>query len=119
MKLKTYIPSWWKGTISLLPKTELFPRTTVVLPKGLHKHLNTINEPCRVFLTDINYTGIDCLIKRNNRFYKKSSDNFVRKIARLAGYPPAIFINTKGTEIESALKKDDAYTKHYLLSRRK
>jgi hypothetical protein len=107
-KARRALPSWWKGRVLAMP--DRFPSRPVGLPRGLRGLLDRESMPCRVFLTDINYTGIDCLVGGR----KRSSDAYVRRIAALAGYPAKRFARSKGREIEAVLMKDGAYTRAFL-----
>lgn len=102
------LPPWWKGRVLAMP--DRYPSRPVGLPRGLRGLLDRVAMPCRVFLTDINYTGIDCPVGGR----KRSSDAYVRRIAALAGYPAERFARSRGREIEAALLEDDAYTRAFL-----
>lgn len=102
-----FAPKWVE--VRLAP--ERFPRRAVVLARELRKHLNTESLPCRVFRTDIGYTGIPCEAKHPRRV---SSAKFVRDIAVKAGYSLERISGLSAKDIEALMTKDGVYTRSFL-----
>ena len=108
------LPRRWAGRTRILGRK--FPVRALTMRSSVgpmtHKLLDLTTPPCKVFLTDINFTGIDnCPGKR-----KKTSSPYVRMIAERAGYPMHTTRGMKPREVESMLKKDGAYIRCFLNS---
>lgn len=116
-EVRAAVPRWWKGKVARLPKHKM-PKRAVNLPAQLSKHLNTASRPCRVFFTDIRYTGMDCPVMVDGKPRTKSSDVFVRKIAARTAYDDGgRFKKMTGSAIEAELAENGVYTQSFLASR--
>jgi hypothetical protein len=90
--------------VSHLPAAR-FQSRRIRLRSGAAPFLDLTSEPCRVFYTDINYTGVPCGPR------KSSSVRFVRQVAMRAGYTPASLSGKSAAQIEKMLAADGAYTR--------
>ena len=105
--VSSFAPKWLK--VAKMPKR--FPLRPAVLPRELLPLLDTGSPPCRVFLTDINYTGIECEAKHPARV---ASVSYVREIAVRAGYERSRVAKMKSKDIEAMMRRDGAYLRCFL-----